>query len=232
MSFELVESNRSVHRRFGGTMASIALHTAIISAAIVATANARTNPEYSPRERVTYIPRPVASAEHKERRDRVPRPVAQPERHVAAPTVIPPVSVATATPDILSAAVPAMFPESDGGESPTASGVGEGPGPPASSPLHAFQVDREVRALRSNRSPVYPEMLRSRGVEGEVFARFVVNNSGTVEMQTLEILGTPSPAFEGSVGYALQRARFEPAEANGRKVAQLVEQRFQFRLDR
>jgi protein TonB len=93
-------------------------------------------------------------------------------------------------------------------------------------------VDKEVRAYSSNRIPVYPEILRARGVEGEVFARFVVSESGRVDMKSFEVISATSPAFANAVRYALERARFQPAEAGGRKVAQLVEQRFQFRLDR
>jgi len=233
MSFELVESNRSVRRPLGGTMASIALHTAIISAAIVATANARTNREFAPPEaRVTYIARPDASAGTRVPVKPRPRAVQQPRNPAAAPRIVAPVTVATGIPEILPSAEPAAFPASSGGEAEAGSGIHGSANTETGGPLHAFQVDREVRPLRSNRAPVYPEMLRSRGVEGEVFARFVVNESGRVETKTLEILSTTSPAFESAVRYALERARFEPAEANGRKVVQLVEQRFQFRLDR
>jgi protein TonB len=94
-----------------------------------------------------------------------------------------------------------------------------------------WQVDKEVRALTSNRAPVYPDILRSRGVEGEVFARFVVDESGRVDMKTFEVVSATNPLFANAVRYALERARFQPAEAAGKKVAQLVEQRFQFRLD-
>lgn len=231
MSFELVESNRSARRPLGGTMASIALHTAIISAAVVATANARTNREYAPPEaRVTYIARPDASAGTRVPVKPRPRTVAQPKPSMAAPAIVAPVTVVTGIPEAVPSSEPAALPGSSGEAEPGY--AMNGAGTEAGGPLHAFQVDREVRALRSNSAPVYPELLRSRGVEGEVFARFVVNESGRVEMKTLEILSTTSPAFERSVRYALERARFEPAEANGRTVAQLVEQRFQFRLDR
>jgi hypothetical protein len=50
-------------------------------------------------------------------------------------------------------------------------------------------------------------------------------------MKSLEIISASSAPFSNAVRYSLERARFQPAEAAGRKVAQLVEQRFQFRLD-
>lgn len=233
MSFELVESNRNARRPLGGTLASIALHTVVICAAIVATANARTNREYSPPAvRVTYIARPDVSAGTRVPVKGRPQSVAHPNPTPAAQTPrVAPVTVATVIPDILPASEPAAFPAFAGGGT-SGSAPDEGAGTHGSSPLHAFQVDQEVRARGSNRAPVYPEVLRSRGVEGEVFVRFVVNEAGKVEMKTLEIISGTSPAFEASVRYALERARFEPAESNGRKVAQLVEQRFQFRLDR
>ena len=231
MFIELVESKRRRNRSFGGTAASVALHTALISLAIAATATARTDREKPPTRDVFIAfvpsraesPRPAASRAQ-------PRPPA-PQRPLAAP-ITPPVAVATGIPESVPAPSlpvgdPIPFSQPVSGAQSEAGTSGEAKGP-----LTHFQVDREVRAFSSNRAPVYPEILRARGVEGEVFARFVVNETGRVDMKSFEVITATSPAFADAVRYALERARFQPAEAGGRKVAQLVEQHFQFRLDR
>src|SRR5688500_4696417 len=54
----LIESNAPRERRRGGTIASIAIHTAVIAGAIVATASAKAKPESvtDPVEGTVYVP--------------------------------------------------------------------------------------------------------------------------------------------------------------------------------
>lgn len=231
MFIELVESNRKEKRSLSGPFVSVTLHTALISLAIAATANARTDrPKDQVDRRVVYIPqqlveRPAPRNSSIQRRKRTVTTVPE----TTSPPLIAPTAVATGIPDI----APVV-------SAPTApTGAAYGDGEPSrnlgsssiTGPYTNFQVDREVRAFPSNRPPTYPDALRSRGVEGEVYVRFVVDVSGRVDTRSLEILSASSPEFVNAVRYSLERARFQPAEAAGRKVAQLVEQRFQFRLD-
>ena len=229
MFIELVESQRKPRRSPGGTVASIALHTALISLAIAATASARTE-RTERRTREVFIRFVPPRAQTSQPLARRAAPKTEPQQTAATAPVIPPVAVATGIPEI---APVISLPVGDPAPSSPASGTGTeaGRGEGGSGPLTQLQVNREVRALRSNRPPIYPEVQRARGVEGEVFARFVVDEKGRVDMKTFEVISASSPAFTNAVRYALERARFEPAEAGGRKVAQLVEQHFQFRLD-
>lgn len=233
MFVELVESRRKRERSLKGAVASVGLHTALILLAIVATGSARTergSPEIIPD--IVYLPQtsprqvsaPITHSPAK-------RPASSPAIQSPSAPIVAPVAVATGIPDVVPSSVPVAEAASqavegvggDGGTVATGSGSG---------PLRDFEVDKAVRALSTNRGPVYPEMQRSRGIEGEVIARYVVNESGRVEMNTFEVISASSQAFVSAVRYALERARFIPAEASGRKVAQLVEQRFEFRLDR
>lgn len=231
MFIELVESNRKGKRSLGGTLSSVALHTILISLAIAATANARTEkPEAEVDPGIIFIP---------QRHEAIPAPrtqPAQPLKHAASapweitsPPIVAPVAVATGIPDISPVEAAPIAPTGSN------TGVGEpntgSESPSITGPYTNFQVDREVRAFASNRPPTYPDALRSRGIEGEVYVRFVVDVSGHVDTKTIEMLTPSSPLFMNAVRYSLERARFQPAEAAGRKVAQLVEQRFQFRLD-
>ena len=81
-------------------------------------------------------------------------------------------------------------------------------------------------------SPEYPEALRSSGIEGEVLAQFVVNESGRYESGTLKILHSSNPAFTASVKAALPQMKFSAARVGGHKVQQLVQLPFQFHLNR
>jgi len=51
-------------------------------------------------------------------------------------------------------------------------------------------------------------------------------------MSTFKALKSDNDLFTTSVKNALQRMRFLPAEVGGRKVKQLVQQPFQFSLNR
>jgi protein TonB len=94
-----------------------------------------------------------------------------------------------------------------------------------------FQVEQPVQQL-GGASPQYPESLRSSGEEGEVLAEFVVNENGRVEMSTFKVLNSSNPAFTASVKRALSGMRFRAAKIGGRSVSQLVQQPFQFKLNK
>lgn len=232
MFIKLVESNRKANRSPAGALASVALHTALIIVAVVATANARTSRE-RPFENPTVIYVPQSTS-------RTPaRTVVKPQRPAlktppalsAAAPIVAPVAVTTGIPDISPAPQVDEATPGIGTASLSASDAAGASGGEPTGPLTASEVDKAVRAFRTNRPPSYPEMLRARGMEGEVLARYVVDEKGRVDMKTFEVVSATNPAFASAVRAALERARYEPAEAGGRRVAQLVEQRFQFRLD-
>lgn len=89
-------------------------------------------------------------------------------------------------------------------------------------------VDREVVPLPSNPAPRYPASLRAAGIHGSVFARFVVDTTGRVRMETVKVDASDHPLFSEAVIEALRRSRYMPAELRGRKVPQLVVQPFVF----
>jgi len=97
-------------------------------------------------------------------------------------------------------------------------------------PYNAEYVDKPVQLLAGQPSPRYPELLRSSGVNGHVQMRFVVDTLGLVERTSLEVVERSHELFSDAVRTALLRQRFLPAEADGRRVRQLVVQTFQFRI--
>jgi periplasmic protein TonB len=96
-------------------------------------------------------------------------------------------------------------------------------------PYMEFQVEKAVEKIGGD-APEYPQSLRDNGVEGEVLAQFVVNESGRYEGGTLKILKSSNPAFTAAVKDALPRMRFSAAQIGGKKVQQLVQMPFQFHL--
>jgi TonB family protein len=96
--------------------------------------------------------------------------------------------------------------------------------------FNAFEVDSTVERSPESGAPFYPADLLLANVEGNVRARYVVDTAGRVDSTTIEILSATHPAFALAVLEAAPRMRFRPAVAAGRKVAQLVEQNFEFRV--
>lgn len=94
----------------------------------------------------------------------------------------------------------------------------------------SFEVDNAVQISSGSTVPEYPPDLLKRRIQGTVVVRFVVDTTGTVDVQSLEILDSTDPQFAASVRAALPGMRFSPARLNGKRVRQLVEQPFRFNV--
>lgn len=109
-----------------------------------------------------------------------------------------------------------------------------GPGAPRSAEADTtaffeFQVDEPV-VLRESVKPTYPAVLKTSGISGEVWAQFVVDETGRVDMRTFKSLKSPDPQFTAAVKAVLPRWRLDPAIRHGKKVRQVVQQAFIFGL--
>jgi len=96
-------------------------------------------------------------------------------------------------------------------------------------PYMEFQVEKAVEKIGGD-APNYPESLKAAGVQGEVLAQFVVNESGRYESGTLKILKSSNSEFTAAVKDALPRMKFSAAQIGGKKVQQLVQMPFQFHI--
>jgi len=94
-----------------------------------------------------------------------------------------------------------------------------------------FQVEQAVR-VKSARTPVYPDRLRTNGVEGQVLVQFVVDERGLAQMSTFKVLKSTDNELTQSVMRAVSSSSFYPAEIQGRKVKQLVQQPYKFNAGR
>jgi protein TonB len=93
-----------------------------------------------------------------------------------------------------------------------------------------IEVDSTVALDPSAEGPQYPPALLKAGVQGVVYARFIVDTVGHVDTATMVVLDKPDPEFVAAVRTALGRMTYRPAILRGRAVAQLVEQPFIFRI--
>jgi len=99
--------------------------------------------------------------------------------------------------------------------------------------FNADQVDRRAtldttRLLQLS----FPPPLFAAGVPGLVIAEFVVDTTGKVESGTVGIVSSTAPLFTEAVRVALESAAYVPAVKNGHTVRQLVQQPFEFSVDR
>jgi protein TonB len=234
----LLESQAKKQKRLGGSFASIVFHTAIVVGLVIVTKNAGIVNEKPKEEKVDFV-------EVKKDEPKPPEPEKPPP---------PPDAVASPPPpkgfQVLSAPVeiPNVIPEIDlskkvtdeadfsgkGVQGGIAKGVegGKGPVPQGDQPYFDFQVEKPVVMAPGAQGPAYPDMLRTAGIEGQVLAQFVVDTTGRAEMGTFKALKSDNDLFTTAVKNALARMRFLPAEGGGRKVKQLVQQPFQFSLNR
>jgi TonB family protein len=93
------------------------------------------------------------------------------------------------------------------------------------------QVEQPPVVVRAAR-PIYPPLMQSRGVEGSITVRFVIDQRGSVTASSIRVVDGDEPLFIDAVRRALAGARFRPARIGGRAVSVLVEQSFGFRIDR
>jgi protein TonB len=244
----------------GGTIFSIVLHVTILFLAIFATARAGIRKAEKPSEsKVSFVavkkeePPPPKKEQPKEApKPKAPAPKVSlpklPKEVAPAPpkgfkVVVPPVNIPTNLPTIdLSKAVTNENDFSGKGVAGgSANGVKGGTGKDGDlgklggvadhGPYMEFQVEKPVEKI-GGEAPEYPALLKESGVEGQVLAQFVVNESGRYEGGTLKILSSSNPAFTAAVKDALPRMRFSAAQIGGKKVQQLVQMPFQFHLQK
>jgi TonB family protein len=95
----------------------------------------------------------------------------------------------------------------------------------------AWEVENPAAFDARSAAPAYPDSLRLNGVEGRVIAQFVVDTTGRVDVPSFVLLESTHGRFTASVREALPRMLFRPAELGGRRIKQLVQLPFVFRIE-
>lgn len=110
-------------------------------------------------------------------------------------------------------------------------GTNAAPNSPPSQPLFDFQVNKPAVLRPGTKGPLYPAELRAQRVEGSVLAQYVVDTDGSILPGSVKILRADHELFAKSVVDSLPSMRYLAAEVNDKTVRQLVQQRFEFRLN-
>jgi protein TonB len=98
---------------------------------------------------------------------------------------------------------------------------------PSSQTYLDFQVDQSVK-IKSAVAPIYPDRLKNGGIEGQVIVQFIVDENGAAVMDSFKVLRSNDSAFSEAVKKAVSQTTYIPAELQGRKVRQLVQQPYKF----
>lgn len=232
----LLESAPTRPRTRSAAFISFAFHAALVGSAIAATAMGPVDEEVPviPTKPPIYFPTPeqppIARA------PRAPRPAAPRTPSPIDPIVVP-VDVPSTLPPVPEPGTVSMDPWTTlPGPVGTPDGTGDIGAPAGSDGDPGFMwsedVERHAKPLGAVRQPRYPEPLRSQRLEGSVLASYIVDTLGRVEPASFKAREVTHPLFEQAVRSALMSQRFRPAQWDGKRVRQLVEQQFIFRLDR
>ena len=232
---QLIESKPKKQKMAGGTLFSLIFHGTLITAAVGATANAGIADDKTKAEKIQF----VEMKKEPPPKPKEPPPPPPKEVFKAPPpkgfqVLRAPVEIPIKIPDIdLSKKVTdeADF-SGKGVKGGIAAGVVGGTAKPSNEPYFEFQVEKPVQQIPGTGTPRYPDALRSSGVEGEVQAQFVVGEDGRAESGSFKVLKATNELFASAVRAALPQMRFYAAEVGGKHVRQLVQQSFQFKLDR
>ena len=228
----LFETRALAARRRTSVAASLFAHAAVIIAGIAASRDHELSgdddADRPPREIIWRHPTPPAAPAGPV------APASPPRAPIVRPILIPPVETPPALPAIDFAAPPlrddrytitVVHPDAPLRGGPGALGFA------ARDTVYTERaVDKPALQISGVGVPEYPDLLRAAGVDGTVLASFVVDTIGRAEVGTLRIRSASRPEFAESVRRALPHMRFLAAEAEGRRVRQLVELPFVFAI--
>lgn len=93
-----------------------------------------------------------------------------------------------------------------------------------------FQVDSAAVRYDDAAAPAYPESMLRRRIEGSVIVQYVVDTMGRADTATFRVITATHADFARAVRDVLPRMRFRPAMMANRRVPQLVQQPFAFRI--
>lgn len=212
----LLESMRPLASRgaVGGGTASFVVHTALITAAVLATMVATQTIEQG--RLIVDVPLLEEQA--------APHPPAAAPTLVQPPPTFSTLDIPVSIPvDIPPPSRTAFDPTSFSGVG-LANGVAWGRGrdttvtvarEPA---VYAMELVEELPVREGGAEPRYPPLLRSAHITGQVVLEFVVDTAGRVEPRSLRLLRSTNPLFEQPALDAAPTWRFRPATIGGLPV--------------
>lgn len=102
---------------------------------------------------------------------------------------------------------------------------------PGDSVMTVLQVDSAAARYDDSAAPPYPQSLLDKRMEGTVAIQYVVDTTGFADTMSVVVLAATHEDFAKSVRSTLPHMHFRPAVMSNRKVRQLVQQLFSFKID-
>lgn len=93
-----------------------------------------------------------------------------------------------------------------------------------------LEVDSAVKRYDDSAAPEYPPELLRRRIEGYAIVQYVVDTTGRADTTTFRVVSASHVEFAKAVKATLPFMRFRPAIVANRRVPQLVQQPFAFRI--
>jgi TonB family protein len=93
-----------------------------------------------------------------------------------------------------------------------------------------IEVDSAVVRSQLSAAPAYPLDLLAKHIEGTALVRYIVDTTGFADTVSFTVIRATDPGFVRAVRDALPYMRFSPAKIGAKKVRQLVEQPFTFKI--
>ena len=216
-----VQQGGGTHLISSGSLASVLAHVALVGSAVLGTSRAPAPAAAAPTERVYFLPPP----------DRMPSRQPAPER-VRYLTAHGGLSSQPRQPERAGGTTPRLSDAARvaGHLGPDEAASATMPRVPAADSVYSILAADQGARVEASASPVYPSVLIEQHVEGSVQARYVIDTTGRADTSSLEIMQSTHVAFSQAVRDALPLMRFSPASVEGRRVRQMVEQDFSFRL--
>jgi periplasmic protein TonB len=205
----LLETKKRTNQkaRFGVGVTSLVLHVVLIAGAVYATVAAR------PADTSVKVDTTVVLLSQEQKAPEQPKvQLVEPLKGfqtVVVPTVIP----ATVPPIDLQE----KFDPKDYTGIGVEGGRADGITPPADA-VYAEAVVEERPALLSAPPPPYPDILKQAGIQGRVLLSAIVDTTGRVEPNSIQIVKSPNPAFDLPARSWVLQALFRPARLHGQAV--------------
>ena len=194
------------------SVASITVHVGVVGAVLLGGAKAGRSDPPRPRE-LSIVFRPLERSDESGAGLGLPNPVSIPTvdvRFIPAPA-LPNTGGTTAT------------------FSPFLSSPHSGSGSDPSTGWGGVASEAQPEVL-SGPLPVYPELLRQAGVQGEVLLEAVVDTTGRVLPPSIVLIAATHPGFVAAARQALLATLFRPAMVGGRAVQTRVRIPYAFAL--
>ncbi|MBC8090007.1 MAG: TonB family protein [Phycisphaerae bacterium] len=199
-----------------GTLASIGLHAGLIGATVLAQAHLASLPPEDPGPLSAQFLYPLLRP--------MPKPVQEQVSYIGLNGMQPLDLPVTAIKDDHAKEVATLLPP------PTQVAIEEVVVPEPPRTFSEIEVDSAAVRDPESAGPAYPLKLLALKLEGATVVQFVVDSTGHVDVASLVILDSTHPDFTQAVRDVLPRMKYQPARMGRRPVAQLVEQRFGFRI--